>query len=158
MEPIHPPVHLAGAVLERTRHVCAFFHTRDEEYRVLLPFMTEGFERGDKAFNIMDPAHLPEHLQTLQLAGIDTANARRRGQLEVRSWYETYLREGHFDQDAMLALIAAVLSGGKSQGFPMTRLVANMEWALEDRPGVGDIIEYESRLNYLLPNFDDAVV
>ena len=40
----------------------------------------------------------------------------------------------------------------------MTRLVANMEWALEDRPGVRDIVEYESRLNYILPKYDDTVV
>jgi hypothetical protein len=31
----------------------------------------------------------------------------------------------------------------------MTRLWANMEWALLDFPGVHDIVEYESRLNYI---------
>ena len=34
----------------------------------------------------------------------------------------------------MLALIQEVLEEGRRQNFPMTRLVANMEWALEDRP------------------------
>jgi hypothetical protein len=57
----------------------------------------------------------------------------------------------------MLALIEEVLAGGKAQGFPLTRLVANMEWALEDRPGVDDIVEYETRLNYVLPKYDDPV-
>ena len=28
-------VRLAGSVLGRSRHVCAFFHNKDEEYRVL---------------------------------------------------------------------------------------------------------------------------
>ena len=58
----------------------------------------------------------------------------------------------------MLALIQEVLEEGRRQEFPMTRLVANMEWALEDRPGVSDIVEYESRLNYILPKYDDTVV
>ena len=58
----------------------------------------------------------------------------------------------------MLALIQEVLEDGRRQEFPMTRLVANMEWALEDRPGVADIVEYESRLNYILPKYDDTVV
>ena len=58
----------------------------------------------------------------------------------------------------MLALIQEVLEDGRRQEFPMTRLVANMEWALEDRPGVNDIVEYESRLNYILPKYDDTVV
>src|SRR5207245_11331300 len=40
----HPKqVRLAGSVLDRSRHVCAFFHRKEEEYRVLLPFIKEGF-------------------------------------------------------------------------------------------------------------------
>ncbi|MFN2632357.1 MAG: MEDS domain-containing protein, partial [Thermoanaerobaculia bacterium] len=90
--------------------------------------------------------------------GIDTERARFSGQLEVLPWEKAYLRGGHFDQDAMLVLIEQVLNGGKAQGYPITRLVANMEWALEDRPGVADVVEYETRLNFILPKFDDAVV
>jgi hypothetical protein len=151
-------VHLAGKPLERKRHVCAFFHARDEEYRVLLPYVVEGFDHGDKAFHIVDPAWRAEHLARLKQAGIPVEAAERGGQLEVRRWEEAYLRDGRFDQDRMLALIEEVLIGGKVQGFPLTRLVANMEWALEDRPGVDDIVEYETRLNYILPKYDDAVV
>jgi hypothetical protein len=151
-------VRLAGSVLHRSRHVCAFFHKKDEEYQVLLPFVKEGFKQGHKAFHIVDPAHRDEHLRRLSEAGIDVVEAERSGQLEVRRWEDAYLREGHFDQDAMLALIEEVLKGGKAQGFPLTRLVANMEWGLEDRPGVDDIVEYETRLNFILPKYDDAVV
>ena len=151
-------VRLAGSVLHRSRHVCAFFHKKDEEYQVLLPFVKEGFEQGHKAFHIVDPEHRDAHLRRLNEAGIDVAEAERSGQLEVRRWEDAYLREGHFDQDAMLALIEEVLKGGKAQGFPLTRLVANMEWGLEDRPGVDDIVEYETRLNFILPKYDDAVV
>lgn len=150
-------VRLAGSVLDRSRHVCAFFGTKDEEYRVLLPFIKEGFEQGDKAFHIVDERHRPDHLQTLRQAGIDVDAAEQRGQLEVKRWEDAYLRNGRFDQNAMLELIQQVLSGGKTQGFPLTRLVANMEWALEDRPGVEDVVEYETRLNFILPQYDDAV-
>ncbi len=45
------PVHLAGSVLDRSRHICASFHSKDEEYDVLLPFIKEGFEHGDKAYH-----------------------------------------------------------------------------------------------------------
>jgi hypothetical protein len=151
-------VHLAGARLERSRHVCAFFNSPDEEYRLLLPFIREGFERGEKAFHIVDPALRDDHLERLRGAGIDGAAAERTGQLELRVWEEAYLRGGHFDQDAMLALIEAVLDGGHARGYPLTRLVAHMEWALEDRPGVDDLVEYETRLNYLLPRYKDPVI
>lgn len=150
-------VRLAGAVLGGARHVCAFFHTRDEAYGVLLPFIVEGFEQGDKAFHVVDPALREEHLSRLSEAGIDVEAGARSGQLEVRRWEDAYLREGRFDQDRMLALIEETLTGARAAGFPLTRLVANMEWALEDRPGVEDIVEYETRLNFVLPKYDDAV-
>ncbi len=150
-------VRLAGATLDRSRHVCAFFNSKEEEYRGLLPFIKEGFGQGDKAFHIVSPGHRPEHLRRLEQEGIDVAAAQQRRQLEVWPWEDAYLREGHFDQNRMLALIEQVLNDGEAQGFPLTRLVANMEWALEDRPGVDDVVEYEARLNYLLPKYDDAV-
>lgn len=122
-----------------------------------MPFIVEGFDHGDRAFHIVDPNHRADHMQRLRDAGIDADSAETRGQLTVKRWEEAYLRGGHFDQNAMLALIEEVLIAGKTEGYPLTRLVANMEWALEDRPGVEDIVEYETRLNYVLPKYDDAV-
>ena len=151
-------VHLAGRQIGCSCHACAFFHTDEQFYKVLLPFIREGFTAGDRAVHIVDPEKRERHLQALAAAGIDAVRSQETRQLEVRRWQEAYLREGVFDQDAMLALIQEVLEEGRRQRFPMTRLVANMEWALEDRPGVGDLVEYESRLNYILPKYDDTVV
>jgi DcmR-like sensory protein len=151
-------VTLAGREIGCSCHACAFFRTEDQFYKVLLPFIQEGLAAGDRAVHIVDRAKRDTHLQTLAAAGIDAERSLDTRQLEVRRWEEAYLREGHFDQDAMLALIQEVLEDGRRQDFPMTRLVANMEWALEDRPGVADLVEYESRLNYILPKYDDTVV
>jgi hypothetical protein len=152
------PIPFAGSVLDAQRHVCAFFHNADEEYRVLLPFIKDGFERGEKAFHIVDPKLREEHRQRLASAGIDVGAAEMNGQFELRNWADAYLRDGHFDQDRMLALIQEVLDGGPQQGFARTRLVAHMEWALEDRPGVDDLVEYETRLNFILPRYKDPVI
>jgi hypothetical protein len=150
-------VRLAGSVLGRLRHCCAFFNSKEEEYHVLLPFIKEGFQQGDRALHIVDHRNRTEHIRRLEAAGIDIQEADRRDQLEVRAWEDAYLQEGHFDQNRQIALIESVLQQGKAKGFPLTRLVANMEWALEELPGVHDIVEYETRLNHVLPNYDDAV-
>jgi MEDS: MEthanogen/methylotroph, DcmR Sensory domain len=158
MNPSPRTVSLAGREIGCSCHACAFFHTDDQFYKVLLPFISEGFAAGDRAVHIVDPAKREQHVQKLSAAGIDAERSQHTHQLEVRRWEEAYLREGQFDQQAMLALIQEVLEEGRRQDFPMTRLVANMEWALEDRPGVADLVEYESRLNYILPKYDDTVV
>jgi hypothetical protein len=152
------PIRFAGSELGARRHICGFFNSADEEYRVLFPFIKEGFERGEKAFHIIDPTLREEHERRLRSAGIDVDAAKQSGQFEVRNWADAYLREGHFDQDRMLALIQDLLEGGRQQRFALTRLVAHMEWALEDRPGVNDLVEYETRLNYILPRYPDPVI
>jgi hypothetical protein len=152
------PIRFAGSVLGAKRHICAFFHNRDEEYQVLLPFIKEGLKRGEKAFHIVDPQLREEHLKRLRSAGIDVAAEEQSRHLELLNWEETYLREGHFDQDGMLALAQEVIEGGSQQGFALTRVVAHMEWALGDQPGVDDLLEYETRLNYILPQFKDPVI
>ena len=152
------PIRFAGSILDTRRHVCAFFHSADEEYHVLLPFIKDGFERGEKAFHIVDPKLRAEHRRRLESAGIDVASAETSGQFELLNWADAYLRDGHFDQERMLALIEEILDAGPQQGFALTRLVAHMDWALEDFPGVDDLVEYETRLNYLLPRYKDPVI
>ena len=154
----HPKqVRLAGSVLDRSRHVCAFFRSKDEEYRVLLPFIMEGFEQGDRAFHILDTHRRQDHLQRLQEAGVDTSGTEADGRLVIRHWEDTYLQDGHFDQHRQISLFERLLLEGKKQGYPLTRFVAAMEWSLLDRPGVHDLIEYESRLNDLFSKQDDPV-
>ena len=151
-------VKLAGREIGCSCHACAFFHNDDQFYKVMMPFIREGFDAGDRAVHIVDPAKRERHVETLSKAGIDAQRTQDTRQLEVRRWEDAYLRDGKFEQERMLALIQEVLEEGRRKEFPMTRLVANMEWALEDRPGVADIVEYESRLNYILPKYDDTVV
>jgi hypothetical protein len=145
----------AGESLGEYRHVCAFFDHPDDEYRLLLPFIKDGFDCGHRGFHIVDPELRAEHRGRLEGVGIDVEAAEQRGQVEIRTWEHAYLRNGHFDQDAMLELIQEVLNDGPKRGFALTRLVAHMEWALEDRPGVDDLVEYETRLNYVLPRYKD---
>ena len=151
-------VRCAGGSLGQHRHICAFFNGIDDEHRVLRSFIKEGFDRGDKAFHIVDPELQGQHLKRLAEAGIDVKQAMGTGQLELRRWQDAYLRGDRFDQDAMLALLEEVLQSGAASGYPLTRLVAHMEWALLDKPGVDDLLEYEIRINYVLPKYDDPVI
>ena len=108
----------------------------------------------------MDPERREDHLKRLAEAGIDVERALGSGQLEVRLWQDAQLREDRFDQDAMLALIEEVLQSGPAAGYPLTRFLAHMEWALLDKPGVDDLsfVEFETRVNYVLPKYDDPVI
>jgi hypothetical protein len=151
-------VRLAGSVLVERPHICAFFHTREEEYRVLLPFIKEGFDCGDRAIHLVGASRRDDHLQQLITAGIDIAARRRTHQFELRDWEETYLTGGYFDPDRWFSLLKEVIDEGPRHGFRRSRLVAHMEWALEDRVGVDRLVEYEAKANFLWPEHKDSVI
>src|SRR6476660_4054646 len=151
-------VQCAWGSLGQHRHICAFFNDLDEQHRVLRSFIREGFERGDKAFHIVDPELWEDHLKRLAEAGIDVPQAMGTGQLELRRWQDAYLRDDRFDQDAMLALLEAVLQSGAAAGNPPIGFVSRVEPSLVDRAGEDNWLEYETRVNYAVSKYNDQVI
>jgi len=158
MRNVPSPISLAGSQLGETRHVCAFFNSDEEEYRVLLPFIKDGLKSGDKAVHVLNPEQRQDHVQRLVAAGIDPAAAEGSGQLELRTNTEVYLPDGRFDQDRMLAVFEQLASGNAPGGFPLSRICCRMDWAVEDRSHVDDVIEFEARVNDVWLHHDDAVI
>ena len=78
-----------------------FFHSRDDEYKIRLPFFREGLHVGDKCVHIVDKAHRAEQKRRLEARRVDSETAE----------------------------------------------------PLEEFPGTHDIVQYESRLNYVVPNY-----
>ncbi len=78
------PIRLGSSILGRRRHVCAFFRSRAEEYRVLIPFIQYGFECGEKAVHTVDPDRCADHLRRLESAGIEVVAADKNDQFKLR--------------------------------------------------------------------------
>ncbi len=158
MSPSAASMSFAGSQLTgKSRHVCAFFTSEDEEYRVLLPFITGGFERGHKAIHIVSPARREDHVRRLRAAGIDSVAAQRNGQLELRTSTETYLRDGLFDKDRMVTAFEE-LANESAKGFPLSRVVCHMDWASGHRAHLDALVEFESRVNDVWARREDIVI
>jgi hypothetical protein len=152
------PIRFAGSELGEARHACAFFNSADEGYRVLMPFIKDGFECGHKAVHVVNPGMQQEHLQRLTAAGIDAMATQQSGQLEVRTNVEAYLRNGRFDQDRMLEVFEKLSSGNDNGGFPLSRIVCQMDWAADSRSHIDNLVEFESRVNDVWRRHEDAVI
>lgn len=131
-------------------HVCALFESVDDERAAFVSFTQDGLQRGDKVVHIIKPAERLDHLGRLRQAGVDVEAAEARGQLEVLTWADAYLRDGHFNPEAMLAFSSELLTKARAQGYRSTRVMVNMEWLLEDPTAERDCVAYEARLNQLL--------
>jgi hypothetical protein len=143
-------------LLDADGHVCAFFHSEDEGYRVLMPFIKEGFDHGERACHIVNPARRDEHRRRLADAGIDVAGAEASGRLVVLDWSQTYLEGGHFDQGRLMSQLAVSRDEGRRLGYARTRYVAHMEWALE-QGNLHELAVYEATTNLAPMNGNVAI-
>ena len=157
MNSARKPARLFGEILDGM-HICTFFRTAEERYRVLMPFIREGMEQGDRGFHIVNPSLRSEHTQHIAEAGIDTVRAEVEGQLQIIGWDEAPLRGGSFNQSAMLSLLPALLNEGRTRGFPVTRFIADMAWVLNDPGALDSLLEFECRVNLALPKALDIVI
>jgi hypothetical protein len=152
------PIRIGSSELHRPRHVCAFFTSDEEEYRVLLPFIEAGLSARQKAVHVVSPHQIEEHTRRLTEAGIDVVGAKRRGQFELRSTIDTYLQNGRFDCDRMLRSFEELASSDEPREYPLSRIVCRMDWAIEAGNHVDDLLEFESRVNDVWSRHDDAVI
>ncbi len=151
-------IDLGGSLFNCPCHVCGLFDSQEAQYAILLPFAAEGIGQGERCLQFVDKHERPDRLQRMTAYGVDVEEAQRKGELEIAVWEDVYLRDAKFSAASMLEFVQDCLQDGKRRGFARTRIWANMEWALNDLPGVDDLVRYESRLNYFLPLSGDAVV
>jgi MEDS: MEthanogen/methylotroph, DcmR Sensory domain len=151
-------VKLAGSLTECRCHVCALIARPQERHEVFLPFVAEGLHSDDRVVLLLDRHERADRMRLMIESGLDVDAAEREGRLITITWEHSYLQAGdRFDQAAMLDLVER-LAVDLSRSGKLTRAWAEMAWAAGYVPGRDELIEYESRLNWILPKYDLAVV
>jgi len=152
------PASIAGSKLDRYFHVCGLFNGKEEECRVLLPFVREGLENHEKALHIWDPKLREQHVQHLAGAGIGVADCERDGQLEILSTDDVYLQNGQFNPVRMMETFEGALAEGKEQGFPRMRILGHTDWVLDGHPGAEQFLEFEIKVNAVLARSQQVAI
>lgn len=149
-------VGVSGVDIAPGDHICAFYPSLDERDEILLPFLQDGMEAGDKCVAVLD-TKAPDYCQQA-LANGYAAGSGTAAQLQVSNTQETYLPDGAFAPDAMLGFWADTIGQAVADGYPFTRVVGEMTWALSNLPGVEELVSYEAKLNRMLPEFPQVVL
>src|SRR6478752_672328 len=71
------PARFGGVERRQKRHICGFFRTPEEEYELLLPFITEGLDGGEKAFHVVNPRLRGDHVRRLGSVGVDVESVEK---------------------------------------------------------------------------------
>lgn len=160
----------ADAIFEQAHHVCAFFHNKDEEARTLGPFIREGLAAGEKAIHIVDTSLREAYDRRMIGDGVDVNGLQRSGQLEVTPW-PIATRDGTIDRDKAVEMVDQLLGDARERGYRRTRVIGEMDWAVQAGIRDDDLIALEARLHqaymrhqvwvicsYDLTHFGSAVV
>ena len=138
-------------------HICAFFRDVSERDEIMVPFLREDLREGDKCMCIIDDGVDGVRIALGGDASLPADAAR--GQLDIRSSKETYLRRGTFSTQEMLDFwddsVGAALN---EDGFPFVRSTGETTWTLKELPGLYDFMTYEAELNRFLPRYPQVIL
>ncbi|GAG34605.1 unnamed protein product, partial [marine sediment metagenome] len=118
---------------------------------MLTPFVRHGLERAEKVLYIVDARGAETVLDYLRDDGLDPEPYLASGQLTILTADDTYLKQGVFDPDGMIALLQTETERALAEGYAALRVTGEMSWALRGLPGSERLIEYEAKLNEFFP-------
>ena len=128
-------------------HLCCIYETEAEYLGVLIPFIRQGIERGERVFYIVDARTAETIARYLDAEGLDAAALQAAGQLRIETSDATYTQGGEFSPQGMIAMLSAETQRALDEGFPALRVTGEMTWALHGLPGSERLMEYEALLN-----------
>lgn len=127
-------------------HVAFFFKTNEERLAFVIPYMIKGLENLERCVYIAHENSVEDILAEFAYAGIDVDTARASGALSVLTKDETYVRNGIFEPQKMIAGFDREISSALRQGFSGLRVTGEMSWALNLPDAVIRLCEYEQEL------------
>lgn len=130
-------------------HCCFIYQDEAEQLAVLVPYLLQGLEQGEKCLCILESATEKALIRALKSAGIDVNRERRRKALVFQSAGETYFPNGYFDGSEMKGLLKDCIRQSKEEGFSGFRATGNLSWALDGGPGCETLFGYEGSLDEL---------
>lgn len=142
-------IRLCGEDIDRPGHICAFFDSRSQEYDTLLPYFRDGIDAGEQVVNVLDRERLSEHGDRLRTVGIEPGEAN----MSISASEDTYLEHGQFDMERMVNFVRNHLATAYAHG-QRVRTAGWMDWLHREAPGTERMLEYEARMNLLVPDFD----
>jgi two-component system, sensor histidine kinase PdtaS len=128
-------------------HLCLIYESSDEWRFAAIPFILIGLKRNEKCIYVVD-SHTSNQIRGFLIQeGIDAKALEQSGQLVMLRESEAYTKDGSFDPDKMISLLARETQRAIAEGYTALRVTGEMTWVLRGGPGSERLIEYEAKLN-----------
>ncbi|MBI5837937.1 MAG: MEDS domain-containing protein [Candidatus Eisenbacteria bacterium] len=134
-------------------HLCCLYESESDFRAMLVPYVRRGLEAGQKVVYVLDDRTRESRLRhLLDEDGVAVEHYLSTGQLAILVHSDVYVRDGAFDPERMIALLRAEVDRARSESYPALRATGEMTWSRRGIPGSERLIEYEARLNDVVPS------
>jgi signal transduction histidine kinase len=138
-------------------HLALIYEDREEQFAAAVPFVKQGIERGERCLYIADDNSRTEVLTAMESADFDVDAALDSGTLTLHTKQDTCCRGGTFDPDEMITFVEAAIEEADEE-YEALRVTGEMTWIFGDELRIADLMEYEGKVNRLLPEEDCIVL
>ncbi|MFC0007676.1 MEDS domain-containing protein [Micromonospora siamensis] len=142
----------ASAVVDQIQlgdHVCWAYDDEADGLDAAGAFVATGLRLGQKVICYTDTITPVGMRQRLEAAGVPTEDVLATGALRIVPALESYVPDGPFAGDTMIAGLADEIDRAARENYPGLRLVGDMAWVRRTGVGVAELSRYEAGLNQL---------
>ena len=132
-------------------HVCAIYDSPREQLRSVARYVRAGLKQGERCLYIADDRAMHLVRDALAAEGVDVAAAQDNDRLVLLTKRETYLQNGSFDPNQMIAAMSEMTEQALRDNCTGLRITGEMTWALGPETGCERLMEYETKLNDFFP-------
>jgi MEDS: MEthanogen/methylotroph, DcmR Sensory domain len=142
------PAHAMSNCFRQHQHICALYETEEEQQTVASEYLADGLRRGERSVYVArSPTALEQLRAGLTATGIDVERMTACGALVELTHAQTYLADGGFDTERMLALLKQSVESAVNRGFLGLRICGDMSWLFDGPRGSTEVVEYEAFVN-----------
>lgn len=131
-------------------HICQIINNDDERINAILRYVSSGLVSDEDGACFSDSISDAILETGLSSCPVSYAEARSRGMLTTSGTKAAYFRDGRFDPDRMLGLLAAFQKEALAAGRSGARVIGEMIPDVLEMEGGSRLLEYESRVTLLL--------
>lgn len=133
-------------------HLCLVYESHEEQVAAFVPFIRAGLVQNDKCIYLTDDSDASWVISRLGANDFPIDEYLKSGAFSIIGTRDAYLKDGLFDLEAIMSFWDGQIKAAVEAGYRCVRATGEMTWALRDFPGCDRLLEYESRVNSVLPS------
>lgn len=137
-------------------HAALLYDTPEERLDIITQYFQEGLEHNELCVFVTSGS-LDESKAEFKKRGFDVSRYIQSGALRIFEMNATYMPNGQFTADYMLANVNNYLEEAKSLGFNGLRTAGEMSWIYDNPDSSAEAKQYEYLVNTLGPEHPEFV-